>query len=121
MQDIDPNLLAAINAENEENAPAPRLRGETPHIIRVDEMPYLKEPVEISANPTVTSEDVDEKHDLMNALARVTGKEELSKLLNEIAVSEGQAPTFTPEMLSAVASARIRQQQRQNRKTKKRR
>jgi hypothetical protein len=121
MQEIDPNLLAAINAESEENAPAPRLRGETPHIIHVDEMPYLKEPVEISANVTIEESELTEKHDLMDALARNAGKVELSAMLNEIAVSEGQAPTFTPEMLSAVASARIRQQQRQNRKTKKRR
>lgn len=121
MQDIDPNLLAAINAENEENAPAPRLRGETPHLIHVDEMPYYKEPVEISANPTVEESELTEKHDLMDALARNVGKVELANMLNEIAVSEGQAPTFTPEMLSAVASARIRQQQKQKRKTKKRR
>lgn len=121
MQEIDPNLLAAINAESEENAPAPRLRGAIPGVATMDEMPFFKEPVEISANPTIEESELSEKHDLMDSLARNVGKVELANMLNEIAVSEGQAPTFTPEMLSAVASARIRQQQKQKRKTKNRR
>lgn len=117
MQDVDPNLLAAITADEESEKP--RKRGETKHFISVDELPFLKEPMEINANVVVSLEDLEGKHDLMDKLARVTGKVELSEVLNEIAVSQGQRATFTPAMLSAVASARIRRDQKQKRKNRR--
>jgi len=133
MNQVDPSLRAAIEASGDEDyaelreaikasEPAPRLRGEIPGFVAIDEMPFFAQgsEIELTACPTITSDELDAKHDLMGELTRSASKIELCTMLNEIALSEGQPATFTPAMLSAVASARIRQQQKQNRKTKRR-
>lgn len=96
-----------------------RLRGMCPEVVHVEEPGFYDQgDVEISAKVTITKEEIDsaELDSTIDAAARNIGKIELCNILNEIAVEEGMRPTWTPEIMSARASARIRAEQKRKKR-----
>lgn len=94
-------------------------RGMSPHFIRMDPVGYFDvsdypaNVMDIEANVTVTADD------LNSQMARMGAKQVMAAELNIALAQAGLAATYTPEMLSAIASGNIRKKQKAKKKTKR--
>lgn len=95
-------------------------RGMSPHFITMDPVAYFDTSIDhpanvmdIEANVTVTADD------LNSQMARMGAKQVMAAELNIALAQAGIAATYTPEMLSAIASGNIRKKQKAKKKTKR--
>ncbi|AFH14567.1 hypothetical protein LU11_gp036 [Pseudomonas phage Lu11] len=91
-------------------------RGETPHFVHIDEVPFCAEHADaVAEEPTQDGEDLDAEFDRIDDMS----KEDLAQLLNEDLVAGGRAPVYSAAMISAMNAAALRKSQKARKKKRK--